>query len=79
MYEPKMRFHSPAPCEEDDTDSKNVVEEPLKRSKKKGLHQQGMELVAHLWRGASKHLVRSVQAKAGSPSMQPPLSLPMVP
>ena len=37
MYGPKMRFHSPAPWEEDETDSKSVLEEPSKRSKKKDL------------------------------------------
>ena len=37
MYGPKMRFHSPAPWEEDDLDSKSVVEEHSlpKRVKKK--------------------------------------------
>ncbi|RPD64882.1 hypothetical protein L227DRAFT_495206 [Lentinus tigrinus ALCF2SS1-6] len=35
MYGPKMRFHSPAPWEEDDTDAKSIVDEPPKRSKKK--------------------------------------------
>ena len=35
MYGPKMRFHSPAPWEEDDTDAKSVVDQPPRRSKKK--------------------------------------------
>lgn len=37
IYGPKMRFHSPAPWEEDDLDSKSVVEQPSisKRVKKK--------------------------------------------
>ena len=36
MYGPKMRFHSPAPWEEDEEDAKSVVEGPSsKRSKKK--------------------------------------------
>lgn len=34
MYGPKMRFHSPAPWEEDE-DAKSIPEEPVKRSKKK--------------------------------------------
>ncbi|KAI0721333.1 hypothetical protein C8T65DRAFT_735345 [Cerioporus squamosus] len=32
---PKMRFHSPAPWEEDEADAKSVVDEPPRRSKKK--------------------------------------------
>ncbi|KAI0639718.1 hypothetical protein C8Q77DRAFT_1045433 [Trametes polyzona] len=37
MYGPKMRFHSPAPWEEDETDiSRDSLDEPSKRSKKKG-------------------------------------------
>lgn len=35
VYGPKMRFHSPAPWEEDEADSKSVVEEPPRRSKKR--------------------------------------------
>lgn len=35
VYGPKMRFHSPAPWEEDETDAKSVVEEPSRRTKKK--------------------------------------------
>ncbi len=36
MYGPKMRFHSPAPWEEDEADTKSVsAEDPPKRSKKK--------------------------------------------
>ncbi|KAI0756696.1 hypothetical protein C8Q80DRAFT_1215554 [Daedaleopsis nitida] len=35
MYGPKMRFHSPAPWEEDDIDAKPMPEEPFRRSKKK--------------------------------------------
>ncbi|TFK87995.1 hypothetical protein K466DRAFT_662626 [Polyporus arcularius HHB13444] len=32
---PKMRFHSPAPWEEDEADAKSVVEEPPRRSREK--------------------------------------------
>ncbi|KAL1951060.1 hypothetical protein VTO73DRAFT_209 [Trametes versicolor] len=37
MYGPKMRFHSPAPWEEDEEElSRDSLDEPSKRSKKKG-------------------------------------------
>ena len=44
MYGPKMRFHSPAPWEEDQGDSKGAVDEPSRRSKKKDSGKKGWGL-----------------------------------